>query len=454
MVHYHPGPCPGCGQTLPLGYRDPEGRKSCAACAGHESIFACAECGSEKDPYWGGRRCARCILKERLADLLADPATGQVNAKLRPVFDEMTASHRPQNALTWMTRPPNIGPPLLRAMARGEVEISHAAFEALPSDKSRNWLRDLLVAVGVLEPYQAGIARMEAWLPGRLVSLAPADAGVVSRYARWRVVRHLRRQADRRDVTPAMVNAARHRVTAAVELAGWAARRGSSIADLDQPLLERYLSAYPGRRGAVHPFVVWLRSSGVNRRLETQDRAPTAPEVTLSDAERWEAVDLLLHDESVRLYARVAGLFTLLFAQPLTRIVHMRAAQALVEPGRTAVVFDSEPVEMPEPLDRLIAEHMARRGHSTYVAQSNGWLFPGGIPGKPMATENIRAELANRGIRSFDGRKGALFALAARIPAPVLADLIGIHPNTAVKWAALAARDWTGYIRDRAASQR
>ncbi|MDR2565259.1 MAG: hypothetical protein LBC97_04210, partial [Bifidobacteriaceae bacterium] len=373
---------------------------------------------------------------------------------LKPVFDEMTASHRPQNALTWLTRPPNIGPPLLRAMARGEVEISHATFEALPSDKSRNWLRDLLVAVGVLEPYNAGIARMEAWLPGRLAPLAPTEAKTVSRYARWRIIRDLRRQADRREITNAMVNNARHRVTAAVELAEWAARRGSSTAELDQALLEQYLSAYPRRRGAAHTFVAWLHGTGVNRSLRMAPRSPATPEVTLSDAERWEAVDLLLHDDTIRLYARVGGLFTLLFAQPLTRIVHMRASQARVEQEKTTVAFDATPIEMPEPLDRLIAEHMARRGHSTYVAQDNGWLFPGGIPGKPMATENIRAELANRGIRSFDCRKGALFALAARIPAPVLADLIGIHPNTAVKWAALSARDWAGYIRDRTESQR
>jgi hypothetical protein len=33
---------------------------------------------------------------------------------------------------------------------------------------------------------------------------------------------------------------------------------------------------------------------------------------------------------------------------------------------------------------------------------------------------------------------------------PILAELIGIADTTATKWAALAARDWSNYITDRA----
>ena len=35
------------------------------------------------------------------------------------------------------------------------------------------------------------------------------------------------------------------------------------------------------------------------------------------------------------------------------------------------------------------------------------------------------------------------------MPAPVLAQLIGITDTNAAEWARLAARDWTGYIADR-----
>jgi hypothetical protein len=43
---------------------------------------------------------------------------------------------------------------------------------------------------------------------------------------------------------------------------------------------------------------------------------------------------------------------------------------------------------------------------------------------------------------------GALAALAADLPAAILADL---HVNTAVRWVTYASRDWTGYLAARAA---
>ena len=67
-----------------------------------------------------------------------------------------------------------------------------------------------------------------------------------------------------------------------------------------------------------------------------------------------------------------------------------------------------------------------------------------------MVTETIRHELVSHGIKPRASRSAALFSLAGHIPAPVLADLIGIGHNTATRWAALAARDWSNYTRQRA----
>ena len=53
------------------------------------------------------------------------------------------------------------------------------------------------------------------------------------------------------------------------------------------------------------------------------------------------------------------------------------------------------------------------------------------------------------GIKPYEARKATLFALAGDVPAPVLAELIGITDTNAANWAHLAARDWTGYIADR-----
>ncbi|MGO1532365.1 MULTISPECIES: hypothetical protein [Micrococcales] len=155
--------------------------------------------------------------------------------------------------------------------------------------------------------------------------------------------------------------------------------------------------------------------------------------VTVSDEDRWTSVELLLHDESIRLYVRIAGLFTLLFAQPLTSICRMRSSQVDASGDRVLVAFDREPVEMPPDLDDLIRRHLGARGNASYASRDNGWLLPGGIPGRPLQTENVRAQLVELGIKPHDNRKTALFQLAATIPTPVLADLVGISPNTAVR---------------------
>lgn len=133
----------------------------------------------------------------------------------------------------------------------------------------------------------------------------------------------------------------------------------------------------------------------------------------------------------------------------------MRAHQITVHPdGVTTATFDTFPVELPDPLDRLVRTHLTRRGQASYVSRPDTWLFPGGIPGKHLATENVRAQLVERGIQPRAARNAAMFQLAASMPTPILADILGLAPNTATRWAALAARDWSTYTAQREAHLR
>lgn len=171
----------------------------------------------------------------------------------------------------------------------------------------------------------------------------------------------------------------------------------------------------------------------------------------MSDADRWDHVSTLLHDDTIRLYTRIGGLLMLLFAQPLAGICRMRTDQVdLTHPdGHVLVTFRDTPLEMPEPLGALIRTHLGQRGQASYAARGNGWLFPGGIPGRHLATENIRSQLVARGIAPHSARHAALFALSGQIPHMILAQTLGISPTAATRWAALAARDWGAYIQQR-----
>ncbi|MFZ2176635.1 MAG: hypothetical protein WAW17_21855 [Rhodococcus sp. (in: high G+C Gram-positive bacteria)] len=47
------------------------------------------------------------------------------------------------------------------------------------------------------------------------------------------------------------------------------------------------------------------------------------------------------------------------------------------------------------------------------------------------------------GIRPNPARSAALFALAAEVPAAILARTLGIHINVAVDWQQASVGDWT-----------
>lgn len=448
---YHPGLCPDCLELRPIAYPSLTGSGvlGCAGCAGEASVFACTSCGREDHPY-GLDRCARCILTERLTALLTNPHAGNVHEKLRPVFEELAGAARPQSVITWLQKPPGTGARLLALMARGEMPISHGAFRALPSDRSHNYLRELLTSVGVLAPFEPAIERMLPWIDSKLLELSAEEASVITRFAHWHVLRRLRRAAATGTLTKGSINVARTQINAAIRLCHWATARGGSVTALTQTDLECYLIRRPGRRRALYGFVVWLRRTGLNTTMHIAAHETTSPEVTLSDADRWAQVSTLLHDDTIRLYARIGGLLTLLFAQPLSTICRMRADQVtLGEDGRVTLCFADTPIQMPAILDALIRTHLARPGTASITSQNHGWLFPGRSPGGHLVTENFRAELVAHGIRPGRSRNVALFGLATEIPAPVLADLIGIADKTATKWAALAARDWSAYIRQR-----
>jgi hypothetical protein len=319
--HYHPQACPGCTVIRPLAWRRDD-TVVCASCAGVESIFACGECGREDHPY-GARRCARCFLRERLTHLLTDPATGHIHSRLRPVFDELVNSERPQTGLWWLRKKPGIGPHLLGQMACGEVEISHDTFRARPSDRPHDYLRSLLVAVGVLGPVEIRIERMLPFIEGVVAELPAEDAALIRRFAHWHVLRQMRTAAREDRLTKTIADACRRRIRVAIEFVAFLAAHGASAATATQDLLERY-RAHVGRTLThEHAFVVWLRDSRTNTRLTIPDFPRSPPAVTVSDAQRWAAVELLLHDTTLRPYTRIGGLLPLLFAHPLSRIVPM-----------------------------------------------------------------------------------------------------------------------------------
>ena len=443
-----PGSCPGCGGLKVLAFYDAQRRPACAGCTGRDPVYACAACGREDSPF--GRHCGPCTLSRQLSELLAAP-TGGIHPQLQPVFDALTGGPRPQTTLYWLTRA-SARPDLLRDMARGKLEISHAAFDALPADRAVHYVRDLLAALGGLPPYSPAVERIIPWLRDLLSDLPKPHAELIDRFARWQLLRRLRLLGERDRVTRSGVQHARAAVLGAARFLRWLDEHDTTLAGTSQAQLEDYLITHPGRGQTLKTFLDWTHRSGLSPDLDIPAPTRPLPEVTLSDQRRWEHAERLLHDDTIRLYVRIGGLFMLLFAQPLARICRMRAEQISTGPdGAVTVTFDTVAIPLPDPLDRLVLDQLTRRGQASYASHPDRWLFPGGLPGKHLVTENIRSQLVVLGIQPSAARKAAMFDLAARMPVPILAELLGLGTITATRWAALAARDWSQYAAMRRA---
>ena len=94
-----------------------------------------------------------------------------------------------------------------------------------------------------------------------------------------------------------------------------------------------------------------------------------------------------------------------------------------------------------------------RSGHAG-AGNSAPWLFPGQSPTRPAVDILFGVRLQRYGIDARAGRNTARLALAAELPASVLADLTGISVGTAERWSHWAKRDWAAYVGQRTADDR
>ena len=198
--HHHPSPCPSCDDVRVLAFPQ-QGQAVCADCAGEPSPFACPSCKEESHPY--GQQCSRCTLRARATELLTDPATNQINEQLRPLLDTWVASHDPRTQIRWLSHAP-LSTELLERMARGEVPISHETFRELPAAKPYDYLRNLLVAVEILEPWEPHIDRFTSWFEDQIIpTVSPGYVHAIRSFTRWHIVRGLQRHARRGTLTQA-----------------------------------------------------------------------------------------------------------------------------------------------------------------------------------------------------------------------------------------------------------
>ncbi len=439
------GVCAACGQTRRLFGPDP-GR--CGDCSGITWEVRCAACGVEDRLYAGGR-CARCVLKARLDALLAGRA-GQAATQMAAVRELLGAADRPRSILRWLQTSP--GAAALAELADGRLELSHAALDALRPARWLAHLRALLVVAGALPARDELTAGFAAWLDGLLATVpVAADRWLLGLFARTRLQAHLTRGQHRpRRGLAGSVDAAHAAVRAGTAWLGWLHdQRGHTLATCTQDDLDTWLCG-PATAFAVRRFIRWAQRQDLCPPLALPTRATIDP-TQAADADRRAAtVKRLLHQPGIPVADRVAGLLVTVYGQHLSRLVALRVSDLDRHGDVVCLSRGAHALELPEPLGAWAWSLRTTPGHTSVHPPpgADGWLFPGGLPGRPLRPGSLGNRLRRYGITARAARNDALTEVAATVAPVTLALLLDMRLGTANAWAEASSGSWSRYLDD------
>lgn len=456
------GVCDGCGVDRLLPGIGPGGQRWCTDCAGGIGDFTCSRCGQEGWKHFKGV-CSRCVLRDRLRAAL-DDGSGRIRPELQPLFDHVALMARPRSGILWLSKPHV--PPLLNAIAHGRVGLSHDEIGTLAPWRSAIYLRDLLVASGVLPPIDRELFLFQQWLPNWLEQIPDhAHRKVLTRYATWHVLRQLRATAEQGPIGHYRHQNARQGLRTAAAFLVTLQAVGGTLEGCDQRHLDQWFSlALHHQRQAVRRFLLWAVRTHAAPRL----RLPTVMETAASPISHQQRMHLIrrVHDgDGMDLTERVVGLLILLYAQPLTRIVRLTIDDITIDDGTKdsddALPLDSQhrppggalairlgdpPAPIPAPFDELIRDYLAARPNlTTATNRDSRWLFPGRRAGQPLHPSSIRLRLQRLGVPNLNSRSRALREILLQAPPSVVAGMIGYAPSRAEAIAAQAGGTWKRY---------
>lgn len=443
------GSCARCGERRRLVSPPGPGATVCCDCAGVPAIGpACEQCGREDKLYERGR-CAHCTLERRATELMTGPG-GTIPVALIDLHAAIVASASPHKALNWLRS--GAGAPILAAIATGATALTHQALDSHPRPRAADHVRHMLVAHGALTERNEDLARLERWIDNKLAAMdRPDDANLLRRFATWHTLRGQRRRAEHTPAGRTATRYARNQINAAIALLDWIADHDTTLAALTQHDIDRWLAGPPSRRDARH-FLNWTAKQDLTAKL-TIRAAPAHAGAALDAEDRWHIARRLLHDNTIDLTDRISGSFVLLYAQPLSHIATMTTDQVTIDNNTVTVRFAAHDVDIPEPLAQLVSTFISgdhRRHIGIGATTTTPWLFPGHLPGRPITASRLGERLTPLGIDAQAARRAALVQLASQLPAPILADTLGITATTAVDWVKAAGGDWANYAADTA----
>jgi hypothetical protein len=167
-------------------------------------------------------------------------------------------------------------------------------------------------------------------------------------------------------------------------------------------------------------------------------------------AARLAAIRRLLLDDAVALEEGIAGCLVVLYGQRASRIAALRISDVSCTDAAIRLKLGADWLDVPEPVATLLRHHLRNRSNMTTAANpASPWLFPGQLADEHRSYRRLIAIVSRLGIPARASRLAAWHQLVRQAPPAVLADALGVSPDTATRRALLAGADWAAYASRR-----
>ena len=229
----------------------------------------------------------------------------------------------------------------------------------------------------------------------------------------------------------------------------WLDTNGLSLSSLDQASVDRFF-AHHHSQAAVGTFLNWAIRQGLTNPVQIVGRKPAPPRPPVPDDILWAKVDQLVDDESIPLGSRLIGLLVLVFAQRISDCVRLRRSD-VTDDETMRIALGRTPLTLPSPIAALLRHHLEELStRRPYLDGGPDWLFPGATPHCHVSEASVALHLVPHKIHAREIQQARIDHLVQTVPASVVADMLGININTAVRHAARTNSRWGNYPELRA----
>ncbi|MGW4489811.1 hypothetical protein ACWEOE_39005 [Amycolatopsis sp. NPDC004368] len=137
--------------------------------------------------------------------------------------------------------------------------------------------------------------------------------------------------------------------------------------------------------------------------------------------------------------------------------MQIRREHVRIENGAVSLHVDRHLLAIPPKLGRLLAQLAAKPRSGTRALSrlpgESPLLYPGKAAHRPVLPGTLYCQLREHGVAVLSACNTARLALAAELPAAVLASSAGIEVTTADAWNKRVGYDWAPYIATEDATQ-